>query len=93
MAPTAGLSVCGRLTLDPSSNALLAASLAEAERSAPPAVAVMLKTMATRAMTEAEYFCTGEFVSPEEFYHYGELSNTGARCGQTCVVGSVKFLQ
>jgi hypothetical protein len=34
-------------------------------------VAVLLKTMATRAMTEAEYFNTGDFASTEDFYHYG----------------------
>ena len=59
------------VVLDPSSNAALAASLADAERLADPHVATLLKTMATRAMSEAEYFCTGDFASPEEFYHYG----------------------
>jgi DIS3-like exonuclease 1 len=59
------------ITLDASSNATLAASLAEAARTAEPVVAVLLKTLATRAMTEAEYFSTGDFPSPEAFYHYG----------------------
>ena len=59
------------ITLDPSSNAALAASLAEAERLGDPHVATLLKTMATRAMSEAAYFSTGDFASPEEFYHYG----------------------
>lgn len=59
------------ITLDPSSNAALAASLAEAEKLGDPHVASLLKTMATRAMSEAAYFCTGDFSSPEEFYHYG----------------------
>ena len=59
------------IDLDPSSNAALAASLAEAERLGDPHVATLLKTMATRAMSEAAYFSTGDFASPEEFYHYG----------------------
>ncbi len=39
--------------------AALAASLAAAAAAAPPAVASLIKSLATRAMSEAEYFCTG----------------------------------
>lgn len=37
----------------------LSASLAAAAATAPPAVASLIKSLATRAMSEAEYFCTG----------------------------------
>ncbi|KAI7844065.1 hypothetical protein COHA_002209 [Chlorella ohadii] len=40
--------------------AALAASLAAAAAAAPPAVASLIKSLATRAMSEAEYFCTGD---------------------------------
>ncbi|PRW57734.1 DIS3-like exonuclease 1 [Chlorella sorokiniana] len=42
------------------SPAALAASLAAAAAAAPPAVASLIKSLATRAMSEAEYFCTGD---------------------------------
>lgn len=45
--------------LDFSSNALLSASLEAACAAAPPAVATLIKSLTTRAMSEAEYFCTG----------------------------------
>jgi hypothetical protein len=37
----------------------LAASLAAAVAAAPPALGSLIKSLATRAMSEAEYFCTG----------------------------------
>lgn len=45
--------------LDFSSPAALSASLAAAAAAAPPAVASLIKSLATRAMSEAEYICTG----------------------------------
>jgi hypothetical protein len=48
--------------LDFSSNAALSASLDAATAAAPPAVATLIKSLTTRAMSEAEYFCTGECV-------------------------------
>lgn len=44
--------------------AALAASLAAAAAAAPPAVASLIKSLATRAMSEAEYFCTGGLPTP-----------------------------
>ena len=44
--------------------AALAASLAAAAAAAPPAVASLIKSLATRAMSEAEYFCTGALPTP-----------------------------
>ncbi|KAI3434597.1 hypothetical protein D9Q98_002666 [Chlorella vulgaris] len=38
----------------------LAASLAAAVAAAPPALGSLIKSLATRAMSEAEYFCTGD---------------------------------
>lgn len=46
--------------LDFSGPAALSASLAAAAAAAPPALASLIKSLATRAMSEAEYFCTGE---------------------------------
>lgn len=48
------------VTLDFSTNAALSTSLAAASAAAPPAVATLIKSLTTRAMSEAEYFCTGE---------------------------------
>lgn len=49
------------LDLD-SGPAALAASLAAAAAAAPPAVGSLIKGLATRAMSEAHYFCTGGWV-------------------------------
>ena len=46
--------------LDFSSHATLAASLAAAADAAPAAVGSLIRSLATRAMSEAQYFCTGE---------------------------------
>ena len=55
--------------LDTTSNRALAASLAAVTRADPVAAAV-LKTLATRAMAEAEYICAGTHPVAEH-YHYG----------------------
>ncbi|KAL4433810.1 hypothetical protein ABPG75_000251 [Micractinium tetrahymenae] len=46
--------------LDFASPVALSASLAAAAAAAPPAVSSLIKSLATRAMSEAEYFCTGD---------------------------------
>ncbi|GAB4819868.1 hypothetical protein N2152v2_006914 [Parachlorella kessleri] len=46
--------------LDFSSNAALSAGLEAAAAAAPPGVATLIKSLTTRAMSEAEYFCTGD---------------------------------
>lgn len=48
------------LQLDTSSNAALAASLAAVVLRAAPATASLVRALATRAMSEAQYFSTGE---------------------------------
>lgn len=52
-SPAAGLELEG-------GPAALAASLAAACAAAPPALASLIRSLATRAMSEAEYFSTGE---------------------------------
>lgn len=52
------------------SNALLAESLDKAVDPKDPNVNLLLRALATRAMSEAEYFSTGSFTK-DDFYHYG----------------------
>jgi exoribonuclease R len=52
------------------SNRALARSLDLAVLSETPEFNHVLRTLATRAMSEAQYFCTGDH-EPDDFYHYG----------------------
>mmetsp|Transcript_15599 Transcript_15599/g.39885 ORF Transcript_15599/g.39885 Transcript_15599/m.39885 type:complete len:692 (+) Transcript_15599:3-2078(+) len=52
------------------SNRALARSLDQAVLLENPEFNHVLRTLATRAMSEAQYFCTGDF-EPDQFYHYG----------------------
>jgi DIS3-like exonuclease 1 len=63
------------ITLDASSNKALAKSLNSVHIPGSPHASEILKTLATRAMAEAEYFCTGLCERPEQFYHYGLASD------------------
>lgn len=57
----AELCAAGGVPLDTRTNRGLAQSLAAAERVAPdPATVSLIKSLATRAMAEAQYFSTGE---------------------------------
>jgi DIS3-like exonuclease 1 len=57
-------------TIRTDTNAALAKSLETASDSNDPYVNLLLRSLATRAMSEAQYFSTGSF-DPSEFYHYG----------------------
>jgi len=58
-------------SLETGSNAALAASLdAMADAQPNPVAGSLIKSMAVTAMTEAEYFCTGEY-GVDDWYHYG----------------------
>ena len=58
--------------LDQSSESALSLSLRRACASAPPALAGLLRTLSARAMSEAEYACTGEAGRvPGGLGHYG----------------------
>jgi DIS3-like exonuclease 1 len=57
------------LVLDTSSNRALADSL-DAVKAVSPDLDKLLRLVATQAMTEAEYFCTGD-VPPTDWFHYG----------------------
>ncbi|CAM6101379.1 unnamed protein product [Calypogeia fissa] len=58
-------------TLDTSSNKALAKSLDRMRDSNDPIVENAFRSLATRAMSEAEYCSTGEATDPSGFYHYG----------------------
>ncbi len=55
----AALCAAAGAPLDAASGALLARSLAAAADAAGPAAASLIKSLATRAMSEAEYFSSG----------------------------------
>ncbi|XP_024544594.1 DIS3-like exonuclease 1 isoform X1 [Selaginella moellendorffii] len=57
--------------LDVSSNKQLAASLDRMRDSGDFVVERAFRALVTRAMSEAEYFSTGEDLEPSHFYHYG----------------------
>ncbi|XP_024518625.1 DIS3-like exonuclease 1 isoform X2 [Selaginella moellendorffii] len=57
--------------LDVSSNKQLAASLDRMRDSGDFVVERAFRALVTRAMSEAEYFSTGENLEPSHFYHYG----------------------
>ncbi|XP_053574505.1 DIS3-like exonuclease 1 [Bombina bombina] len=57
-------------TIDTRSNKALADSLDKAEDPSDPLVNRLLRSMATQAMSNAEYFSTGS-CTEDEFYHYG----------------------
>ena len=56
--------------IDPSTNKGLADGLLAAEALDDKQVAIVLKTMATRALAEAEYFSSGE-LPQADYFHYG----------------------
>jgi exosome complex exonuclease DIS3/RRP44 len=58
------------VTIDPSTSGALGASLDAARRSSDPYFNKLLRIMATRCMTQAVYFASGE-VAPPEYTHYG----------------------
>jgi len=57
-------------SLDVSSSKALADSLDAAKREGDPYFNKLLRILATRCMTQAEYFCSGE-MAQEQFGHYG----------------------
>lgn len=57
-------------TINTENNFALAQSLDAANDPRDKFVNLLLRSLATRAMQEAQYFCTGQF-QPSEFYHYG----------------------
>ncbi|XP_071112514.1 DIS3-like exonuclease 1 [Haliotis cracherodii] len=57
-------------TIDVSSNKALAASLDSCVDSADPTVNKLLRTLATQAMSNAQYFSTGS-LARDQFFHYG----------------------
>ena len=58
------------VSIDASTSGALGASLDAARRSADPYFNKLLRIMATRCMTQAVYFASGE-VAPPEYVHYG----------------------
>uniref|UniRef100_A0A8C5MFD5 DIS3-like exonuclease 1 n=1 Tax=Leptobrachium leishanense TaxID=445787 RepID=A0A8C5MFD5_9ANUR len=59
-----------RFTIDTRSNKALADSLDKANDPSDPLINRLLRTMATQAMSNAQYFSTGSYTE-DEFYHYG----------------------
>lgn len=57
-------------TLNTDSNKLLADSLDKAVKPEDPYFNTLIRIMATRCLTQAEYFCSGEH-SEQDFLHYG----------------------
>ncbi|XP_053318305.1 DIS3-like exonuclease 1 isoform X2 [Spea bombifrons] len=57
-------------SIDTRSNKALADSLDKANNPSDPIVNRLLRSMATQAMSNAQYFSTGSYTE-EEFYHYG----------------------
>eukprot|EP00042_Codosiga_hollandica_P053611 m.707459 g.707459 ORF g.707459 m.707459 type:complete len:1226 (-) comp58730_c0_seq11:17-3694(-) len=60
--------------IDPSSNFTLAESIARCVDPSDPTFQVMIRSLATRAMSEAKYICTGS-INPAEWFHYGLCLN------------------
>jgi len=58
------------LSLDTRTNRLLSSSLETITENLDPETTTLVKTLATMAMSEAEYFSTGS-TSPENYFHYG----------------------
>lgn len=57
-------------TIRTESNLALSESLNKAVDPDDPNVNILLRALATRAMSEAEYFSTGSF-EPRDYFHYG----------------------
>jgi exosome complex exonuclease DIS3/RRP44 len=70
LAPLLKAAEAAGVTLDVSSSASLGASLDAARRVADPYFNKLLRILATRCMTQAVYFASGD-LAPAEYLHYG----------------------